>query len=356
MKEQPSEYDWKALLREIRPASEEVRTRIAERWDTLAKPLHGLGLLEDLWAELGAAQHNLKPQINRAAAVVFCADNGIVDEGVTQTDCGVTAIVAQNIAQGKASICLMAKPCGIRTFAIDVGMKNDAADVYDVKIARGTRNFARTETMSTQQCSRAIRIGIECAKTLKERGYDAAIAGEMGIGNTTTAAAVICALCRMPADAVAGKGAGLSDCALVKKKALIDEAIARMELTNAPAERILRAVGGFDLAAMCGLYLGGAIYRLPILMDGVISCAAALVAARICPEAAGYMIASHSSGEKGARIVLNALRKTPIIEARMALGEGTGAAALVPLLKMAQSVYYGLPTFEQASIEEYRPL
>ena len=333
---------------------EERRRAALARWDTLAKPLGGMGVFEEMIAQIEgmpAAQGG-----RRRRVLVFCADNGVVAEGVTQTGSEVTATVAANIARGAASVSLMARAAGADVLAADIGMNAPAEGVEDVCVLRGTADICERPAMTREQCLSCIRTGEELALRSAREGYTMLAVGEMGIGNTTTAAACACALLGLSPEESAGRGAGLSDAGLKRKRECLRRALeGRRPNADDPVD-VLAKVGGADIAGMCGAFLGCARAGIAAVIDGFISSVAALCAVRLSPECAPYLLPSHLSGEPAAARVLAALGLHPPLCARMALGEGTGAVALFPLLDLARAVYDGMPTFAEASVTAYKRL
>ena len=224
------------------------------------------------------------------------------------------------------------------------------------KVAYGTKNFAKERAMTREEAVQALETGIRLVGELKEQGYCVFATGEMGIGNTTTSSAIASALLNVPAEEMTGRGAGLSSSGLAKKISVIEAAIQRWDLTNADPVTVLQSVGGFDLAGMAGVFLGGAYFHVPVLIDGFISSASALLASRICPASKDYMIATHVSKEPAARRILSELGLNPALDAGMCLGEGSGAAAAFPLIDMGAEIYHKMSTFEQIDVEAYQEL
>ena len=331
------------------------------RWAHVAKPLNSLGVLEDDIVKIAGIRENSLVTLKKRGLLILCADNGIVEEGVTQTGMEVTAVVAENMTRGNSSVCIMAKRAGVDVFPVDMGVARDleSGSTYPLinrKIAYGTKNFSKTNAMTRNEAVQAIITGIQLMGELSEKGYDLAATGEMGIGNTTTSSAVAALLLKQDPTGLTGRGAGLNDAGLIKKRKVIQEAVARYSPDCQDEIDILSAVGGFDLAGMTGIFLGGAIYRIPVLLDGFISAVAALLAERIYPGCRDFMIASHVSAEPAGRILLEELELPPLIQAGMCLGEGTGAIAAVPLLQMAADVYSTMSSFEDIEIEAYKPM
>ena len=343
-----------AAIEAIRPADAGQIAKAKTHWDAVAKPLHGLGLLEDVLARM-AGVAPLRREYKKCI-VSFCADNGVVAQGVTQTDSGVTAIVAGNMLTGKASVCCMSRVTGAEVLPIDAGMLTEVPEMRSIKVRRGTKDLSLEPAMTRQECLSVLLSGMDLAGELAESGYTLLAAGEMGIGNTTTTSAVAAALLGRPAAEMTGKGAGLSDEGLSRKIAVIDRAIALHRPDPADPVDVISKVGGFDIAAMTGFYLGCALHRASAIMDGFISTVAALAAVRLCPAVRDALTASHLSAEPGAGYVMEALALTPLLRLGMALGEGTGAASVMPLIDMALRVYFDMPSFDGIGIDAYQPL
>ena len=296
--------------------------------------------------------------LDKKGLVIMCADNGVVEEGVTQTGQEVTAVVAENFTKSETSVCKMAQIAGVDLFPIDIGMVSDVPGVTkkEYKIAPGTKNMTREAAMTRTEAIRAILTGIEIVGMLKSKSYEILATGEMGIGNTTTSSAMAAVFLNQPVPELTGRGAGLSSEGLARKIAAIEKAIAINQPDPSDPIDVLAKVGGFDIAGMAGVFLAGAAHGVPVVMDGFISCVAALLAARIAPFAKDYMIASHVSKEPAAHLLLAELGKEAFLHCDMCLGEGTGAIMLFPILDQANAVYRGMATFDEAQIETYVPL
>ena len=335
---------------------QEAMQRAGVRWDEIAKPLHGLGRLEDVIVKIAGIQGSEEISVQKRAMLVFCGDNGITDQGVTQTDSHVTAVVADNIAEGKASISKMCSRCRTDVFAVDVGIRDavHSEKLIDRKIAKGTKDFTKEPAMSREETLQALETGISLVKECKDRGYTILGTGEMGIGNTTTGSAIAVSLLGLSVEEAVGRGAGLSDHGLKRKKEVIAQAVDTYKLREQDAFEVLRHVGGFDIAGMAGAFIGGAVFGVPIVIDGMISAVAALVAQRIFPGAVDAMLASHIGKEPCMRAVLEELDLKPVVCADLALGEGSGAALLFPMLDMAEAVYRNDETFEKIQLEPYK--
>ncbi len=340
------------------PPSQTIFRQALNQWDSIAKPLDGMGRFEPWIAQIGAIQRTARIHLSKKAVVILCADNGIVEEGISQSGQEVTLAVMNRMARGQSSVGKMARAAGIDTVPVDIGVncREAVRGVVQRKIRQGTRNFKWEPAMTEEEAAAAVFTGIELVSSLKEAGYTILGTGEMGIGNTTTSSAVTAALLGCDAADVTGRGAGLSDEKLLHKQQVIREAIEKYELSHRDAFQILRTVGGLDIAGLAGICIGGALYHVPIVLDGVITLAAALVAERMVPGVTPYLIPSHQGREPGARKLLTALELTPVIHGDLALGEGTGAAMMMALLDMALAVYGDGTTFSDMEMEPYKRL
>ncbi len=430
-------------------------------WNEVAKPLYSLGTFEKHLIQIAGITGCQDVKLEKKAIVVMCSDNGVVEEGVTQTDQSVTAVVAGHIAEGKGNINTLARYSGAQVIAVDIGMnaeekpeipdksaeedkpeipdiyaekdkpmepdkyteeekseipdiyaekdkpeesdkyteeeKSEIPDIYAEKdkseepdkhleekgknldkqeeaarqdirsvtihngliyarVASGTANIAKGSAMSSAQAIQAIMTGINLMKELKDKGYSIVGTGEMGIGNTTTSSAMASVLLKLPVKELTGPGAGLSREGVLHKIEVIERAIKVNEPDSSDPLDVLAKIGGFDIAGLTGLFLGGMLYRLPVVIDGIISAVAALTACRINPDAVHFMLASHQGREKACDYILKELGLTPVIYGDLALGEGSGTAFLFPLLDMAEAVYRNSPTFSGMKIAAYEDL
>ncbi|MGN0482043.1 MAG: nicotinate-nucleotide--dimethylbenzimidazole phosphoribosyltransferase [Lachnospiraceae bacterium] len=333
----------------------EFEKKIKQNWDAIAKPLDGLGVFERITARIGAIQRTDRPEVKKRALLVLCADNGIVEEGVSQSGQEVTAAVAESLAKGTSTVCHMARVAQCDVIPVNIGIHTpvNQDNLLQKCIRRGTRNFAKEPAMTRGEAVRAIQAGVELVAQCKAQGYQILATGEMGIGNTTTSSAVAAALLDCSVEEMTGKGAGLDEKGLRKKRQVISEAFERYKLRGADAMTVLTSVGGLDLAGLAGIFLGGALYQMPIVLDGVISATAALLAERLKPGCRAYMIASHKSREAAANRILEALGLSAVIDADMALGEGTGAVLLFPMLDQVFAVYQSEHSFSELQMEPY---
>lgn len=345
------------LIKNIKPADECAAGAARKHWDSLAKPLGSLGLLEDAVVRIAALTGESDVRLEKRVLLVLCADNGVIKQGVSQSDESVTAAVANALGAGTSTVNYMARTARCEVLPVDMGILNypGAENVLSRRIRNGTGNIALEPAMTREECIRAVETGADLVREQAEKGAKIILTGEMGIGNTTTSCAVISVLTGAKPELITGRGAGLSDEGLRRKLAAIKQAIE----VNAPdkndAVDILAKVGGLDLAGLCGVFLGGAYYRVPVVIDGLISSAAALCAAALCENAKCAMLASHLSSETAGAFVLDALGLKPLITAGMHLGEGSGAVAALPLLDMALAVYNSGHTFGHLGIDAYTP-
>ena len=340
---------------EMKAPSEKIKKLIKNNWDSMAKPLDSMGNFESIIAAIGAILGTEHPAINDRALVIMCADNGVVEEGISQSTQEVTGIVAKDMGRGISNVCLMSKSIGVDVYPVDIGINSseEYVGVINRKVAMGTRNLAKEFAMTYRELETAIETGMEIVKTLKDKGYTLIATGEMGIGNTTTSSIIAAALLRINSDEIVGRGAGLCDEGLLRKRKLVSEVLKKYDLYNADIYKILCACGGFDIAGLAGVFLGGAKYQIPIVVDGVISLVAALAAERLKPGCREYMIASHISKEPSAAKMMSELKLRPCIDAGMALGEGTGAVMMIGLLDMAFALYNNNRSFEDINIKPY---
>ena len=351
-----TETELKTLLSGITPPDEAARAAAHAHWAGLAKPLGGLGALETLLEDAAALTGSTALDVSRRAVLVLCSDNGVVAQGVSQTDQSVTRAVAENLVARRTSVCQMARTAHCDVVPVDMGMAGDPVPgVADCRIAAGTADFTQGPAMTRAQAVEAVGWGIRLVQEQKAAGVQLLATGEMGIGNTTTSSAVAAVLLGQPVERMTGRGAGLSDEGLARKVDAICRGILRNEPDPTDPLDVLAKLGGFDLAGLCGVFLGGALEGVPVVMDGFISGVAALCAVRLCPAAAKAVFASHCSSEPAARLVLDALGKAPLLTAGLHLGEGTGAVASLPLWDMALAVYGHCYSFAEGGITPYTP-
>lgn len=341
-------------INSISPLDAVAMEQVRQHWLDVAKPLFSLGRLEDIVTQIGGIRGSSYFNLNKKALIIMCADNGVVAEGVTQSTQNITATVTQNFVTGQTGAAIMSEIAGVDLFPIDIGVSKDVVGVTDrsVKLAYGTNNMTKGPAMTKEMTIKAVEIGINKVLELKEKGYSIIATGEMGIGNTTTSSAVLSVLTNNRVEDITGRGAGLTSAGLDRKIKSIKEAIAVNQPDSRDVIDVLSKVGGLDIAGLMGVFIGGAVGRVPVIIDGFISSVAALCAMKYAPLTREYMIASHLSKETAAAIVLDELDMSPIVCADMCLGEGTGALTIIPLLDMALSVYLKLHTFQNWNGDE----
>jgi len=344
----------------ITAPSEEWRSRARVHLDSLTKPLGSLGHLEDLAVQLVAIRAGRAHEPLSKAVYVFAADHGIVAEGVSAYPSEVTRQMVLNFLTGGAAINVLARLHGVALQVVDVGVDADfdaAPDLIQAKVRRGSRNMHQEPAMTAQEMIEAIHVGLRMAEHAAAKGHNLVVAGEMGIGNTTSASAITAALTRTAAALVTGTGTGLDNPARTRKVQVVQACITRhFAYTPQPlAIDILRSVGGLEIAAMTGFYLGAAHYGMAIVCDGFISTASAALAVAMAPALSGYLFAGHRSEEPGHTVLLAHLGLRPILDLGMRLGEGTGAVLAMPVLESAYRLYHEMATFASAGVSEAAP-
>jgi nicotinate-nucleotide--dimethylbenzimidazole phosphoribosyltransferase len=327
-----------------------VRAAASERWLSLTKPAGSLGRLEEMVERLAAIRGTAMPEIKQKAIFVFCADHGVAARGVSAYPPEVTAQMVGNFLRGGAAISVLCRRLGIDREVVDIGVRGPIqAGVLDRRIAEGTRDFTVEPAMSMDEAARAVDAGRRIAAGAATR-YDIIGLGEMGIGNTTAASALLAAFAGLDPAEVCGAGTGVDDAGMRRKVEAVRAALALHRPDAADGMGTLAAVGGFEIAAMAGAILGAAEARLPVVLDGFISCSAALVARAIEPNSLNAVLYAHRSAERGHRAMLDALGAEPYLDLGMRLGEGTGAALFIGVLESALALYREMATFAEASV------
>ncbi|MBP5275091.1 MAG: nicotinate-nucleotide--dimethylbenzimidazole phosphoribosyltransferase [Abditibacteriota bacterium] len=329
-------------IQKAAPADRAGYEKAVKRWNTLAKPRGAMGLLEELTARLAAIKPDM--DISRKCVLVFASDTGVCREGITESPAEVTAFLADLMIKGQTSAACMAKKAGAELLLYDVGMLSEVPGAINRKTRRGTESFRGGPAMTREDAERAVAAGIEAVRDHRDE-YDIFCTGEIGIGNTSTSTAITSVLTGLPPGDIAGPGSGLGSGGLEHKIRVIEEGIRANRPDPEDPMDVLQKLGGFDIAAMCGAFIGGAVYRAPIVMDGLISSVSALLPVLLFPAAKDYLIPSPLSAEPAAAAVMDRLDLKPGLRLEMALGEGTGAIALLPLLEMGIAVYKGIPVF-----------
>ena len=340
-----------ALVREVLPLDRSAMTAAEEYQARLAKPPGSLGRLEEISIQLAGITGRVHNALNKKQLLVFAADNGVVAEGVSSAPQSVTKQQTINLMRGKTGAAVLAKHFGCGLTVCDVGVNADIYEstVLNRKIAYGTQNICTGPAMTREQTVQAILTGAEIARTVDA---DVIGVGEMGIGNTTTSSAVLAVLLGADVEAVTGRGGGITEESFRKKKAVIRTAIEVNRPDRDDVVGVLSKVGGFDLAAMCGAFLGAAAARRPAVIDGLISAAAALCAVRLCPNVRGYLVPSHASFEIGYRLAMEAMDLRPLFDLGMRLGEGSGCPLAFQVLDAACAVINDMATFDEAGIND----
>lgn len=340
-----------ALVRAVAPLDRSAMTAAEEYQARLAKPPGSLGRLEEISIQLAGITGRVHNALNKKQLLVFAADNGVVAEGVSSAPQSVTKQQTINLMRGKTGAAVLAKHFGCGLTVCDVGVNADfyESTVLNRKIAYGTQNICTGPAMTREQTLQAILTGAEIARTVDA---DVIGAGEMGIGNTTTSSAVLAVLLGADVEAVTGRGGGITEESFRKKKTVIRTAIEVNRPDRDDVVGVLSKVGGFDLAAMCGAFLGAAAARRPAVIDGLISTAAALCAVRLCPNVRGYLVPSHASFEIGYRLAMEAMDLRPLFDLGMRLGEGSGCPLAFQVLDAACAVINDMATFDEAGIND----
>ena len=338
-------------ISEVKPLDEAAMSAARERQAQLAKPPGSLGRLEELSIQMAGITGKVHNSIEKKHLLVFAADNGVVAEGVSSAPESVTLMQTVNLTRGKTGASVIGRHFGCGITVCDVGVNADITEqkVLNRKIAYGTKNIAKGPAMTREQAIRAIEIGIELAL---KTDADVIGIGEMGIGNTTTSSAVLSVLLDVDAELVTGRGGGITDESFLRKKDVIKTAIAVNSPDKNDVVDVLSKVGGFDIAAMCGGFIGCAASHRPAVIDGFISAVAALCACQLCPEVVGYLIPSHASYEIGYQLAMDAMKLQPMLLLGMRLGEGSGCPMAFEILAAACSVINHMATFEQAGIDD----
>lgn len=343
---------WQDFLPVIGSRNPEAAAQARLHIDQLTKPLGSLGRLEELAIELAAITGESFPVVTPPGVIVFAADHGVAVEGVSAYPQEVTVQMVANMANGGAGINVFARQIDALERIVDVGVANEVAapGVIGRRIKAGTANMLREPAMSREEAERTLQVGSEAALEIIEAGAKVLIIGEVGIANTTASSAILAALTGADPDEIVGRGTGLDDTGWARKKQVVREAIALHRPDAAEPIDVLAKVGGLEIGAMAGAILGAASKRIPVLLDGFIATVAALLAVRLCPSSADFLIAGHRSQEPGHAYVLNVLGKEPLLDLQLRLGEGTGAALAYPVLEAACRMIHEMATFASAGV------
>jgi len=353
--ESEAEQRVETLLAEINGVDTTTDDQYWARLDSLTKPPRSLGTLESVAVRVARIQQTERPDVSEKVIIVAAGDHGVVASGVSPYPQEVTAQMVANISAGGAAINQIAASVGARLIVADVGVagvEGEFPGVLGMRVASGTRNMATGPAMTRDECARALQTGVTLAREAVGAGAQLVGTGEMGIGNTTAASALTSAFTDTPPETVVGPGTGLDADGVKNKIAVVEQALAANKTAELDPVGVLSAVGGLEIAALAGVVIGCAIERVPVVIDGFISSAAALAAVRIAPDTAGYIIASHLSTEPGHRAVLEALDLEPLLELDMRLGEGSGAALGMGVIDAACRVMSGMATFAEAGVSD----
>lgn len=328
-----------------------VREDSRNRVDQLIKPKGSLGALEEIVVQIAGIQGKLYPEIRKKAVIVMAGDHDIIEEGVATSPKDITKIQAINMTKGFTGVCALAKHAKADVFVYDVAIEGEVAceAIRHHKVRNSTGNFYKGMAMSREEAAQCILIGIEAVKQASLEGYDLLAAGEMGIGNTTPSAAIVSSITGSPSHLTTGMGANLPQAQVIHKAEIIQAAIDRLMPDSNDSLDVLSKVGGCEIGAMAGVMIGGAIYGIPVVIDGYIAWAAALLAEGLLPGAKAYWIASHQSLEAGAQIAAAHLGFKAYLNLGMRLGEGTGAVIMFSVIEAALSMNTNMITFKEAS-------
>ena len=347
------------LLREtidrIQPTDPRLLVQAQARLDRLTKPVGSLGRLEELAARYVMITGELKPQVPRGAVFTFAADHGVTAEGVSAYPSAVTPQMVLNFLRGGAAVNVLARHAGIEVRVVDIGVNFDfdaAPGLIHKKVMPGTNNLLIESAMSPAQAEQALQVGIELARESAQQGIGLIGTGEMGIGNTTASSAIAAVMTGRPVFEVTGRGTGIDDVSHAHKIEVIQRALALHRLNRTDAMQVLAKVGGLEIAGLAGLMLGAAAARIPVVLDGFIAGAAALIAVGLQPRCKDYLIASHRSVERGHQAILEHLGLKPLFDLDLRLGEGTGACLGISLVFAAIKILTEMATFDEAGVSE----
>ncbi len=342
----------KSTISRIKPLDREAMEKVRQRQDLLTKPRGSLGRLEELGAQLAGITGDSFPPGVKKKVILFAADHGVVDEGVSAYPREVTVQMVANIVNGGAAINVLSRQAGAQVRVIDIGVCSEMEldGLTRAKVRPGTGNFSREEAMTRREAEEALLVGISVAEEEVAGGTGLLATGEMGIGNTTASSAVMAALTGYDPTLVVGRGTGLDDAQLENKARIVERALALHRPDPADPLDVLSKVGGLEIAGLAGLILGAASLRCPVIIDGFISTAASLLAVKMSPLAAGYLIPSHLSQESGHALLLNHMGFNPYINLEMRLGEGTGAVLAMHLVEAAARILREMATFDEAGV------
>ncbi len=344
---------FKNTLQCIEPLNKEAIKNACERLDSLTKPIGSLGEIENIIAKMAGITGKVHNKINKKNVVIMCGDNGVVDEGVSNCPKSVTATVTDNFTKKITGVYVLSKFAGSDITVVDVGVDVvfNNPKIINKKIAYGTMNMMKGPAMTKEQTIKAIEVGIATVDDLVDKGYDLFGTGEMGVGNTATSAAILSVFSGLEVDMAVGKGSGITEEQYINKKRVIKKSIEVNKPDKNDVIDVLSKVGGFDIAGLCGCFLSAAKNRVPIVIDGFISSAAALCAYKLNPLVIGYIFASHLSAEPGASFIMNEIGLKPMLNLNMRLGEGSGCPLAFNIIEAALFTMDNMGTFEEATLD-----
>ncbi|MBC3898020.1 nicotinate-nucleotide--dimethylbenzimidazole phosphoribosyltransferase [Acetobacterium malicum] len=352
-----TKYTLKHVIDNTEPADPKWRQASRDHIEKLAIPPWSLGQLLVVAEQLAGIQRTIRPNVDKKMVITMAGDHGVVAEGVSAFPQEVTPQMVENFVKGGAGINILAKAAGAEVIVVDMGVAVDMPElvsqgaIIDCKIAHGTKNFYREPAMTREQAIAALEAGINVAsKVIEEQGINLLATGDMGIGNTTPSAAILAVMAEYPVSSVTGRGTGIDNAALINKIKVIRESINRLQPDKNDPLDVLAKVGGFEIAGIAGVILGAAYHQVPVLVDGFISTAGALIAKALCPQSLDYMIPSHQSEEPGHQLMWQALGLRPLLNLNFRLGEGTGAAVAMHLVESSARVICDVLTFADAGV------
>ncbi|AOR24271.1 nicotinate-nucleotide--dimethylbenzimidazole phosphoribosyltransferase [Clostridium taeniosporum] len=344
----------RGIINNIQDVDKIVMDKAKERMDSLAKPLNSLGKLEEISIRLSGITGKIKNTLDKRAIIIMCADNGVVEEGVSSCPQSVTLSQTINFTKGFTGVAVLAKANNTDLKVIDIGINSDLKHplVINKKIRKSTNNISRENAMTYEEAIEGILVGVEAVKNVKDNGYKIIGVGEMGIGNTTTSSSVLASLIDLDVEELVGRGAGLLDEAYSNKISIVKKAIEINKPKKDDPIDIIAKVGGFDIAGMTGVFLGAAYYKIPVVIDGLISVVSALLAFKLNSKVREYMFTSHASKEKGFKFAMNELNLEPILNLNMGLGEGSGCPLAFSIMDSACAAMNNMATFKDAEIND----
>ena len=345
----------KEIIKDIQPLDEAAMRSARARQDTLTKPRGSLGRLEELSIQLAGMKADPFPWVERKAVIVMAADHGVAREGVSAYPSDVTAQMVLNFLRGGAAINALARQAGARVTVVDIGVAADVEPLPGLlrrKVMCGTRNLAQGPAMTREEAEQAIQVGVDVLNEEAARGLDIVATGEMGIGNTTPSSAIVAAMTGLPVAQVVGRGTGIDDQALERKIKVIEQALVLNQPdANDPLD-VLHKVGGLEIAGLAGVMIAAAHRRIPTVVDGFISTAAAMIAVGLASGVRDYLIGAHRSVETGHRAMLNYLNLVPLLDLNLRLGEGTGAVLAFHLIEASTRIQREMATFDEAGVSD----